>query len=231
MEFYYHPLSLDSQKACLVMEEKSIKCVLHRVNPLKARNLDEEFFRRNPNGSIPVLVAGEQILCESLTIIRYLDSVEKPLGFNRVDQNKVQEWLEKIHSWDSKLFTTSYFPNGAHNFMSKFNRQVAISRLARYPDLAEKYHKQLKDMHTMEERSKDQEYLALNKSELISLLNAAENQLSSTEFLAGAAFSVADCALIPILARIEVLKLDKEYFHKRPRLIYYFEEIKKRQSY
>ncbi|GLJ30430.1 hypothetical protein SUGI_0602290 [Cryptomeria japonica] len=231
MEFYYHPLSLDSQKACLVMEEKNIKCVLHHVNPLKARNLDAEYFRRNPTGSIPVLVAGEQILCEPLAIIQYLANIEKPLGSNRVDHEKVWEWLEKIYSWDSKLFTLSHCPNEALHFFSKFKRQVAISRIAKYPDLAEKYHKQLQEMHFMEERLKDQDALTSNKNELVSLLTISENQLNHTEFLAGSEFSVADCAFIPILARIEVLKLDKGYFHKRPRLLYYLEQMKQRPSY
>jgi len=163
---------------------------------------------------------------------RYLAKIGKPLGHKRVDQSKVQEWLEKIDSWDSKLFTLNHCPSGhALHFYSKFKRQVVITRLVENPDLAEKYHNKLQTMHAMEEMLKDQEALASNSNELISLLNDAEKQLTNTEVLAGAEFSVADCAFIPVLARIEVLKLDKEYFRKRPRLIYYFEQMKERPSY
>lgn len=232
MDFYYHPLSLDCQKVCLVMEEKNTKYNPHIVDPFKARNLDAEFFRQSPNGSIPVLITADQVFCDSLTMIRYLAKIGKPLGHKRVDQSKVQEWLEKIDSWDSKLFTLNHCPSDhAIHFFSKFKRQVVITRLVENPDLAEKYHNKLQAMHAMEEMLKDQEALASNTNELIRLLNEAEKQLTNTEFLAGAEFSVADCAFIPVLARIEILKLDKEYFRKHPRLIYYFEQMKQRPSY
>lgn len=83
----------------------------------------------------------------------------------------------------------------------------------------------------MQEMLNDQEALASNMNELIRLLNEAEKQLTNTQFLAEAEFSVADFAFILVLAKIEVLKLDKEYFRKHPRLIYYFEQMKERPSY
>eukprot|EP00253_Pinus_taeda_P018603 PITA_18603 len=214
------------------MGEKNTKYNSHIADPFKARNLDAEFFRQSPNGSITVLSTVNQVLCDSLTMIWYLAKIGMPLGHKRVDQSKVQEYLEKIDSWDLKLLTLNHCPSDhAIHFSSKFKRQVVITHLVENPDLAEKYHNKLQTMHAREEMLKDQEALASNMNELIRLLNEAEKQLTNTQFLAGAEFFVADCAFIPVLARIEVLKLEKEFFQKHPRLIYYFEQMKERPSY
>lgn len=70
-----------------------------------------------------------------LLVSRYLSKNGKPLGHKRVDHSKVQEWLEKIDSWDSKLFTLNQCPNDhAIHFISKFKRQVVITRLVENPD-------------------------------------------------------------------------------------------------
>ena len=70
MQLYHHPLSMNSHKVRLALEEKNVDYTAHRVNPLKARNLDPEFFRQNPSGTLPVLKNGGIVLCKSLTILQ-----------------------------------------------------------------------------------------------------------------------------------------------------------------
>ena len=129
--------------------------------------------------------------------------------------------LETLHAKSLSIGPSDH----AIHFFSKFKRPVVITRLVENPDLAGKYHNKLQAMHAMAEMLKDQEALASNTNELIRLLNEAEKHLTNTEFLAGAEFSMVDCEFIPVLAKVEVLKLDKEYFRKHPCLIYYFEHI------
>eukprot|EP00249_Psilotum_nudum_P009652 c22067_g1_i1 orf=311-1102(-) len=230
MQLYHHPLSLNSQMVRLALEEKGLEYEEHIVNPLKARNLDADFFRQNPSGSIPLLIHGNEVLYKILPIIQYINSINEPLGWEKVDQEKVQEWIQKIDAWDPKLFTLSHFPDGALRFFSKFRRRVVIARMAQNPDLATDYHLKLQSIHAMEENLKDEKALAASEQQLASLLDAAEVQLSSTNCLAGAVFSVADCMFIPILARIEFLRVE-ECFQKRPRVIEYWAQMKERTSY
>lgn len=70
MQLYHHPLSLNSHKARLALEEKNLDYTPIRVNPLKARNLDPDFFRQNTHGTLPVLRNGSMVLCESLPILQ-----------------------------------------------------------------------------------------------------------------------------------------------------------------
>jgi len=60
---------MNSQKVQIALEEKNLSYTVHRVNPLKARNLKPEFFRQNPGGALPVLKNGSLVICESLPIL------------------------------------------------------------------------------------------------------------------------------------------------------------------
>ncbi len=136
-----------------------------------------------------------------------------------------------MDEWDSKPFTLSHVPERLLRFFSRFKRRVVIARMAKNPDLANKYHSKLNSMHAMEEQLKSIEALAANEQQLLDLLDAAEDQLGTTEFMAGFAFSIADAAMIPVLARIELLKLDDELIQPRPRVLEYWERMKERPSY
>lgn len=70
-----------------------------------------------------------------------------------------------------------------------------------------------------------------NMRQLYVLLDAAERQLAVTSFLCGDALSIADCMLLPILARIELAELTKEILEPRPNLLEYLRETKRRPSF
>lgn len=222
---------MNSQKVRLALEEKNIDYTAFRVNPLKARNLDAEFFRQNPNGTLPMLKIGAHVLCESLPILQHIDKLNEPLGEYKDYRERAEEWIKKIDEWDAKPFTLTHVPDRMIRFFGKFKRRVLIARMAKNPDLANKYHSKLNSMHAMEEQLKDTQAVDSNRKELVLMLDDAEHQLAGTEFMAGDVFSVADAAFIPVLARIELLKLSEEYLRPRPKLLDYWERMKCRPSY
>eukprot|EP01018_Ginkgo_biloba_P020566 Gb_34097 [translate_table: standard] len=231
MQLYHHPYSLDSQKVRLALEEKEVDYWPYSVNPLKAKNLDSEFFHMNPTGKIPVFMNGEHIIFDTLSIIQYIDSINEPLGRDAVDREKMLEWMRWIDSWNPKLFTLSHVPEKYRLFFSRFKRRAAIARMAENPDLASKYHSKLHSAYATEEQLKDQDAVNDNKEQLIEILDGAEKQLATTNYLAGAAFSMADAMFVPILARIELLNLGKEYIGPRSELSNYWNRVKKKPSY
>lgn len=72
MQLYHHPFSLDSQKVRLALEEKGMDYSSHRMNPLKGRNLDLDFFRMNPTGKLPVFKNGDLVIFDTMSIIEYV---------------------------------------------------------------------------------------------------------------------------------------------------------------
>lgn len=165
------------------------------------------------------------------SLCRYIHRISEPVGDNKVNLERVEEWVKKIDEWDAKPFTLTHVPERVLRFFSRFKRRVVIARMAKNPDLANKYHSKLNSMHAMEEKLKDGEALEANKEQLINMLDDAEAQLNTTEYMAGFEFTVADAALIPVLARIELLKLNDEYLEPRLRLLDYWERVKTRASY
>ncbi|XP_069777286.1 ganglioside-induced differentiation-associated protein 1 isoform X5 [Narcine bancroftii] len=74
MVLYHWSQSFCSQKVRLVIAEKGLKCEEYDVNlPLSEHN-EPWFMRLNPAGEVPVLIHGDNIICESTQIIDYLES-------------------------------------------------------------------------------------------------------------------------------------------------------------
>nr|BAC33861.1 unnamed protein product [Mus musculus] len=70
---YHWTHSFSSQKVRLVIAEKALKCEEHDVSlPLSEHN-EPWFMRLNSAGEVPVLVHGENIICEATQIIDYLE--------------------------------------------------------------------------------------------------------------------------------------------------------------
>ncbi|KAK1294524.1 Glutathione S-transferase TCHQD [Acorus calamus] len=210
MQLYHHPYSLDSQKVRLALEEKGIDYTSYHVNPLSGKNMDSKFFQMNPSGKLPVFQNGSHIIFETLEIIREsLNCVSgEAIAANTVN---VTKWMEKIESWNPKMFTLSHIPERYRLFVSKFVRRVVIARMAESPDLASVYHAKLRGAYETEEKLKDQEIIRLSEEKLLGLLDEAETQLRETTYLAGEEFTLVDVMFIPILSRLSLLNLEDEY--------------------
>jgi len=103
--------------------------------------------------------------------------------------------------------------------------------MAEYPDLASSYHHRLKDAYKTEEKLKDPKVINRSEEHLVRLLDEAEAQLHETSHLAGDEFTMADVVLIPVLARLVLLKLEDEYINSRPNIAEYWSMVQQRPSY
>lgn len=163
--------------------------------------------------------------------LRYIDSINAPLGGDVVDREKMLEWMKKIDEWNPKLFTLMHVPKKYILFFTRFKRRVIIARMAESGELAGKYHSKLQDAYATEEQLKDPDALNHSKELLINLLDDADNQLAESTYLSGEEFSMADAMFVPVLARIEVLNKGDEYISSRTHLSDYWNRVKKRPSY
>lgn len=234
MQLYHHPYSLDSQKVRLALEEKGIDYTSFHVNPITGKNMDVSFFRMNPTAKIPVFKNGSHIIFDTIEIIQYIERiVAVSSGGNSItlSSREVIEWMQKIQEWKPKFFTLSHVPEKHRLFVSKFIRRVVIARMAESPDLASAYHRKLKDFYETEDKLKNQDVLKRSKEYLIRLLDAVETKLNETPYLAGEEFTMADVMLIPVLARLVLLKLGEEYIVSRPKIAEYWIEVQQRPSY
>ncbi|CAA7396751.1 unnamed protein product [Spirodela intermedia] len=230
MQLYHHPYSVDSQKVRLALEEKGIDYTSYHANPLTGKNLDSSFFRTNPSGKLPVFQNGSRVIYQTADIMRYIDSLVV-YESAAVAAAGVAEWVEKIDGWDSKIFTLAHVPQKYRLFVSRFIRRVIIARMSESPDLASVYHAKLRDAYDTEEKLKDPDIVKQSEEKLSAILDDAEAQLGRTPFLVGEEYTIADSMFVPVLARIALLNLEREYINGKPRIAEYYERAKRRPSY
>lgn len=139
--------------------------------------------------------------------------------------------MHKIQEWNPKYFTLSHVPVHYRMFVSKFIRRVIIARMAEAPDLASSYHSKLRTAYETEEKLRNAEVLKHSEEDLVKLLDEVETKLSATLYLAGEEFSLADVMLIPLLARLVLLKLEDKYINNRPHIMEYWHVVQQRASY
>lgn len=241
MQLYHHPLSLDSQKVRIALEENSIDYTSYHVNPLTGKNFDPWFFRMNPSGKLPVFQNGSTIIYDTIEIIQYIERIAAVSSgidhHNNTNNNlsnnntRVLDWMRKIQDWNPKYFTLSHVHEKHRVRVSKFLRRVIIARMSESPDLASSYHLRLKDAYDVDEKMKDGEEIRRSEEHLVRLLDEVEAQLKDSSYLVGGEFSMADAMLIPVLTRLMVLKLEDEYLSGRPNIVEYWNMVKERPSF
>ncbi|GJN02893.1 hypothetical protein PR202_ga20284 [Eleusine coracana subsp. coracana] len=232
MQLYHHPYSLDSQKVRIALEEKGIDYTSYHVNPLTGKNMNVDFFRKNPSAKLPVFQNGAHVIFRAIDIIQYLDRLAVHLSGEIPPVNtEVHQWMQKVDAWNPKMFTLTHTPVKYRTFVSKFIRRVLIARMAEAPDLASMYHVKLREAYEAEDKAKDPDIMQQSEEELNKLLDDVESQLNKTKYLAGDEFTPADSMFVPILARITLLDLNDEYISCRPRIVEYYTLVKQRPSY
>lgn len=149
----------------------------------------------------------------------------------KLSSREVIEWMHKIQEWNPKYFTLSRVPEKHRLYVMKFIRRVVIARMAEFPDLASAYHLRLREAYDIEDKLKDAEVIRRSEEHLVRLLDEVETQLNETSYLAGEEFTMADVMLIPIIARLVLLKLENEYINSRPNIAEYWKMVQQRPSY
>ncbi|XP_078433886.1 glutathione S-transferase TCHQD-like isoform X2 [Wolffia australiana] len=232
MQLYHHPYSMDSQRVRLALEEKGIDYTSYHANPLTGKNLDSSFIRMNPTGNLPLFKNGSHIILRTIDILRYIDrlKISSPCD-DEGEGRRVEEWMEKLESWNPRAFTLARIPEKHRDFVKKFLRRVTIARMSESPDLASIYHAKLRDCYEEEEKIKDLGMAKESEEQLRRLLDEAEEQLGRTVFLAGDRYSAADSMFVPVLARVSLLDLKAELFNGRTELARYFQRAKRRPSF
>lgn len=216
------------------MEEKGIDYTSNHVNPITGKNMDASFFGINQSAKLPVFQNGSHIIFDTIEIIQYIERivvVSLGGGDSSFSSREVVEWMCKIQEWNPKYFTLSHVPEKYRISVSKFIRQVIIARMAESPELASAYHRKLKAAYETEDRLGNPEVLKRSKEHLVRLLDEVETKLKETAYLAGEEFSMADVMLIPVLARLVLLKLEDEYISSRPNIAAYWVLMQQRPSY
>ena len=203
IELWHEWNSVQSFKVRLVLAEKGLDWVEHRVELLKFQHLQPDYLALNPNGVVPTLVHDGRVVVESSVICQYLDDVFPEPALMPQDpyaRAKARIWLkisdEIAHPAIRQLsFELLYRP-----FIAKMHPDELERLLARHPNptRAQKF-------RSASTSARDDKAIEEATASVHVLLSRMDRELKGNEWLGGQQYSLADVAMAPFIERLEHL--------------------------
>lgn len=204
LELYHNINSVCAQKVRIALKEKGLEPKEHLLT-LRGDQNDPEYLKLNPNGVVPTLVHDGQVIIESSLILYYLDDTfpdpplmpKAPFKRHRVRlYNKLID--EYVHNSCTILtFATAFRPN-----FLKLPREQWMAEINKSP-----LKQRVEYKRSVIEHGLDSEYVGYALAQHRKLLSWMAEDLKQGPYLAGDAFTLAECAVIPYILRLELLKL------------------------
>jgi len=230
LELYHYETSTCSQKVRLVLAEKRIAWISHPVNLRTGEQQHPEYLKLNPDGVVPTLVHHGHVVRESAIIAEYLEDLASEPALRPKDPLETA----RMRLWIRRVDDTLHPACGALTYAATAKARAAAIRAAN-KTIAE----HLANVPNAARRKRQTEALELGAEAPIALeavrqhaafLADTEQQLSSTAYLAGASFTLADTALLPYLIRLQMLDMS-ELWASLPAVARWLDLLCQRPSY
>jgi glutathione S-transferase len=204
LEHYHNINSVCAQKVRIALNEKGLQAKEYLLT-LRGDQFDLAYLKLNPSGVVPTLVHDGKAIIESSLILYYLDEAfpDPPLMPKtpqlrhrvRLYHKLIDEYLH--NSCMIITFATAFRPN-----FLKLPRETWLAEVNKSPLKRRAEYKR-----SVIEHGLDSEFVTDAIAQHKKLLAWMNEALQGAEYLAGDSFSNADCAVIPYILRLELLKL------------------------
>lgn len=236
LELYYASGSLCSQKVRLVLAEKQLPWQGHLLNLLTFENLQPGYMALNPKGVVPTLVHDGRVITDAAVIIRYLDDQFPPPPLTPTapaQKALMQTWIDRQNQLPMREVMYGNY-RGLTGMVLRRSLQIKQNLLPRlmvaHPELQAQYAAKLADVEQWHSTLQDGQAIAHLNRKIEPLLTQLEAQLTQTEWLAGATYSLADGVWTAVLNRLEELEFG-HLWAERPALSAYLNRLKVRPSF
>ncbi|XP_008305824.1 ganglioside-induced differentiation-associated protein 1 [Cynoglossus semilaevis] len=242
LTLYHWTQSFNSQKVRLAIAEKGLPCQEYDVSlPLSEHN-EPWFMRLNPAGEVPVLVHGDNVICDPTQIMDYLENNFNDCTPKLVPDegstyyHRVQHYRELLDSLQMDAYThgcilhpeitvDSHIPAYAATCIRTqiVNTHTELKKLAEQnPELKDAYVAKQRRLKTKLLDHDNMKYLKKLLDEMESVMDQVETELQrrveetpeegSPSWLCGEFFSMADISLAVTLHRLKFLGLSRRYW-------------------
>jgi glutathione S-transferase len=204
LELYHSINSVCAQKVRIALEEKGLEAQDHLMT-LRGDQFEPAYLKLNPNGVVPTLVHGGEPITESSLILYYIDDAfpEVPLMPKQPRlRHRVRMYDKLIDEFVHNSCTILTFATAFRPAFLKMTPEAWRAEINRTPLKRRAEYKR-----SVIEHGLDSEFVAEALAHHRKLLSWMEDSLTTSPYLAGESFSHADCAVIPYILRLELLKL------------------------
>jgi glutathione S-transferase len=188
-------------------------------------NLSDEYLQLNPNGVVPTLVDGGEVVIDSSVICEYLDEAypDTPLTpVSPIERARMRSWMryfEEVPTAAIRIPSINMMFMGSIRAMGpQWHDLVKLSPLRKglYEQIGE---------HGFDDKTLSQSIQAL-----YSCCVRVEAALTDGAFLFGNEISIADIVLLPTIVRMDDLGLLTDTA-KWPKLWIWYKKLQARESY
>jgi glutathione S-transferase len=226
LELYHNVNSVCAQKVRIALGEKG-QAVREHLLTLQGDQNDPAYMKLNPNGVVPTLVHDGNVITESSLILYYIDDAfpdpplmpKTPAVRHRVRlYNKLID--EYVHNACTILtFATAFRPRflkmPREQWLAEIN-QAPLKRRAEYK-------------RSVIEHGLDSEFVADALVQHQKIIGWMVDDLARGLYLAGDEFTNADCAVIPYILRLDLLKLGAMW-RREPTVVCWWDRVQARPS-
>ena len=206
LELYHSVNSVCAQKVRVVLAEKGLAYREHLMT-LRGDQFSPEYMKLNPAAVVPTLIHDGRPVIESSVILYYLDEAFPQPSQMPVDPHlraRVRQFNKMIDEYVHNSCTILTFATAFRPWFAGLTGEQIDERLARSPSKQRTEYKRDVALHGLDSKFA-RDALGFH----LKMLKAMEAALAEGPWLAGAAFSLADAAVIPYILRLDLLKMDK----------------------
>ena len=238
LELYHSNGSLCSQKVKLVLAEKNLEWKSHLINLLTFENLQPKYIKINPKGVVPTLIHDGKVITDSVVIVRH---IEEQFPHPRLIlteprlQEKMNGWIELQNKFPMRELMYGNY-RGIEGLLLRRSVEIKERLLPRLmqanPELKEQYCAKLKDVRQWNSTIQNAKEIENINAEIKPMLDLLEEQLSQTDWLCGATYSLADSVWTAVLSGLNELKFSHLWVgNTRPAIAAYFNRLQSRPSF
>lgn len=197
LSVYDNEFSSCSTKVRLVLHEKGVPWVRHRIDLVRFDQKTDAYLRINRNGVVPVAVEdGGDALTGSHVIIQYLDNAYagpslSPEG--ALSRARMQMWLKEVDELHAVAGVITYDQLYLPYWRGLPNEEfeAGLARFAQ-PEAAER-------LRFLVSKGLGAERVAASKAAAARIFERVEAQLAKSPWLTGERYGLADAALTPYI--------------------------------
>ncbi len=226
LELYHNINSVCAQKVRIALKEKGLEAKDH-ILTLRGDQNEPGYLKLNPNGVVPTLVHDGRPIVESSLILYYIDDTypDPPLMPQEPRQrHRVRMYNKLIDEYMHNACTIMTFATAFRPNFLKMSRDAWLAEINKAPLKRRAEYKR-----SVIEHGLDSEFVADAVGQHRKLLSWMSESLKEGPYLAGAAFSNADAAVIPYILRLELLKLGGMWAHA-PEIADWWARMRERPS-
>jgi ganglioside-induced differentiation-associated protein 1 len=204
LELYHGLASTCSKKVRMCLAEKGLAWESHLLNLQKFEQHDPDYLKLNPKGMVPTLVHDGNPICESTHIIDYLEATFPEPSLSPPDaggRRRMKEW----EKWSDEVgYAAVYVPTWnklSKPVAEKLSAAELETVLARVPSEERRSRWQTVATGGFGDAELNEAYDQMRQT-----FERLEQSLADGPYLAGAALSLGDIAMVPFVERMTDLK-------------------------